>query len=127
MPPYHPSGDASAPPPPGGRARRGRGTPAVAARRPASPSESVPDGSAPDAVASASRTLTCALAHLRTCVTRLAEHRRAAGAPVEQVVAEVEHLVREAERRELWRDASRGLLTQAVRWAVGAYREPPRV
>lgn len=72
-----------------------------------------------------SRDVVRRLSALRTSVTGHVDRRRAEGAPVECVLAELTDVVAQAERGERWRDPSGAVAEQVVRWSIDAYFDEP--
>jgi hypothetical protein len=67
------------------------------------------------------------LAMVRAEVTRYVAARREAGAPIERVLPEVKCLVRASQVHERWDDPRDTLMTQVVRWVIGAYFDEPEL
>ena len=67
------------------------------------------------------------LAMVRTQVTQYVAQRREAGAPIERVLPEVKSLVRASQVAERWDDPRGTLMTQVVRWVIGAYYDEPEL
>jgi hypothetical protein len=75
----------------------------------------------------ASPALVQSLAHLRSAITHHVGRRRAEGAALHEVLAEVSALVGRAELLEGWSDELGLLLGQVWRWTLDAYPDEPEL
>jgi hypothetical protein len=65
------------------------------------------------------------MGRVRVLVVSYVRWRRAAGAPVERVLPEIEGLVRQAAASEGWLDPAESLAAEVVRWSIEAYHDAP--